>query len=134
MSLDLTKTATQIDGMAVDLKARQNERQQRLHRALEAIQSFAVDDYERMREEMGDSRNGALPAVPDAPDSRLAPRAPAARLLRGGRRRLTHRRRQAPARAVLPDQHRRIGPDPMALTHTPTCSAGLGCTPVTTSW
>ena len=75
MSLDLTKTATQVDGMAVDLKARQNEREQRLGRALEAIESFPVDDYERMREEMGDSRNWALPAVPAAPDSRRAPAA-----------------------------------------------------------
>ena len=73
MSLDLSKTATQIDGMAVELKDRQSEREQRLRSALEAIESFSLDDYEVMREQVGESRNWNLPAVLDAPDSRYSP-------------------------------------------------------------
>ena len=77
MSLDLGNTATQIDGMALELKARQGEREQRLERAVRAIEDLSIDTYNSRREREGAATLG-VPRVLEAPGSRHAPEPPAA--------------------------------------------------------
>ena len=49
MSLDLNRTAAQIDGMAQALRDRQHAREERVARALEAVRTFDPDVYEARR-------------------------------------------------------------------------------------
>ena len=73
MSLDLISTATQIDGMAVDLSAHRTEREARLRRALEAVEGFSLDGYGAARDLAGEALRWAAPAVLEAPRSHHAP-------------------------------------------------------------
>ena len=73
MSLDLTKTALQLDGMALDLKARQGEHDLRLESALEVIGSLDVADSERDRQRSRSTIAWAVPSVIDATGSGHAP-------------------------------------------------------------
>ena len=73
MSLDLSKTAVQIDGMAQNLKARQNDHVQRLQRALTAIEGFSPQDFNRKREQQGQAPSWAVPRVLDTPSARYPP-------------------------------------------------------------
>ena len=73
MSLDLSKTAIQIDQMALELKARQSERAVRLERALGAIDSFSVPGYERKRHQSEQTLAWNVPAVVDKPGARYTP-------------------------------------------------------------
>ena len=72
MSLNLAKTALQIDGMAVDLKARQSDHEARIGNAIAALRAFDQAAYEEkvtlQREETG----RLAPRFPDAPDARQA--------------------------------------------------------------
>jgi len=70
MSLDLSSTALQIDGMAQDLRSRQSERGQRLERALGIIGGFSLEDYAARREGLGEDLAWRVPRILDAPDSR----------------------------------------------------------------
>ena len=71
MSLDLGKTALQIDGMAVELKTRQSDRQLRLQAALRAIGDFSLDSYNSRREQEVDG--WAVPSVLEDSRSRRPP-------------------------------------------------------------
>ena len=71
MSLDLGKTALQIDGMAVELKTRQSDRQLRLQAALRAIGDFSLDSYNSRREQGVDG--WAVPSVLEDSWSRRPP-------------------------------------------------------------
>ena len=73
MSLDLSKTALEIDQMALGLRARQGERRLRLERALEAVGSFNAADYERKRLQSEATIAWAVPMVQDDPGARYAP-------------------------------------------------------------
>ncbi len=70
MSLDLTGTAVQIDGMAVEMRARQDHHQRRLHAALEAIWAFPLDEYAEKREQGGGDAAWNAPAVLESPGAR----------------------------------------------------------------
>ena len=72
MSLDLTKTALQIDEMALDLKARQSERDLRLEKALEVIGSLDAGAVERDRQRSRTTIAWAVPSFLDEPGSRYA--------------------------------------------------------------
>ena len=72
MSLDLTKTALQLDEMALDLKARQGERELRLEKALEVIDSLDAGDSERDRQRSRSTIAWTVPSVLDKPGSRHA--------------------------------------------------------------
>ena len=76
MSLDLGKTALEIDQMALSLKARHSDRRLRLERALEAVGSFNVEDNERKRLESKPTVAWRIPAVRDHPGARHALPAP----------------------------------------------------------
>ena len=58
MSLDLARTALQIDGMAADLRAREGRRQGRIGNALRALQGFPLDEYAARRGQGGDEIRG----------------------------------------------------------------------------
>ena len=73
MSLDLSKAATQIDGMAVDLRARQSDREERVRRAVIAAREFPLDDDSPMPEGGEEAHDWAVARVLDAPDSRHVP-------------------------------------------------------------
>ena len=73
MSLDLTKTALQIDRMASDLKARQSQRELRLQRSLEAVNSLDVEKYEQMRQRSSATLAWSVPKIIDEPGARYAP-------------------------------------------------------------
>ena len=73
MSLDLAKTAPQIEAMASDLRERSGQRTRRLGRALEAVAAF---DPERYREGRRDSEATLAWNVPEAMDSPAARYAP----------------------------------------------------------
>jgi len=78
MSLDLTSTAMQVDGMSADLVSRLGHREGRLRNALRALQRCDVDEYTARRDmadrdsawntpEMGEDRatRHDLPLAPD---------------------------------------------------------------------
>ena len=70
MSLDLARTALQIDGMATDLRAREGRRQRRIGNALRALQGFPLDEYAARREQGGNELTWNTPRVLEAPDAR----------------------------------------------------------------
>ena len=49
MSLDLGKTALQIERMTDELRGRQNDRQRRLVKAIRETEAFKTDAYEEKR-------------------------------------------------------------------------------------
>ena len=69
MSLDFIKTASQIDSMAADLKAHQNDRDQRLENALVNISGFSLACYKTKRELVGNEAPYPLPIIIDPPIS-----------------------------------------------------------------
>lgn len=71
MSLDLSRTATQIDEMTVDLKTRQSGRELRIQSALRALAELRLDDFESKLAEGGDS-TWAVPRILAPPGSRHA--------------------------------------------------------------
>ncbi len=73
MSLDLARTALQIDGMAVDLRARKDRRRLRLHNALAALDGFALDEYAGWREQADRDLTWNTPIVMEAPGVRHDP-------------------------------------------------------------
>ena len=73
MSLDLTRTALQVDGMARELKVRQADRSVRLQRALAAVDSFSVPDYEDKRRRSQGTLAWRVPAAFDGPSARYDP-------------------------------------------------------------
>jgi GNAT superfamily N-acetyltransferase len=76
MALDLGNTATQIDGMALELKARGGDHRQRLDRALNALETFSVDGYNLKLEQGGEAVSRDPPAIMEAPASRRAAQSP----------------------------------------------------------
>ena len=77
MSLDLTATALQIDQMAADLKARQNDRGSRLEKAVRIITSVDVAEYERQRVDSNSTIAWRVPSATEDPGaSHEAPPAP----------------------------------------------------------
>ena len=73
MSLDLSRTAVQVDGMAVHLKNRQSDRLQRLQRGLRAVEDFSLEAYNVKWAQERASEGWEAPRVLEAPDSRHAP-------------------------------------------------------------
>ena len=73
MSLDLAKTALQIDGMAGELRGRQDDRRRRQDRALEAMASFDVDAYQEKRRRSEATLLWRVPGVLDSPAARYPP-------------------------------------------------------------
>ena len=72
MSLDLNKTAVQIDGMAGQLRAGQNDREQRIQRALRAAEELSPEEY-ALRQQQDEEAAFGTPRVIEAPGSRHAP-------------------------------------------------------------
>ena len=71
MSLDLSETAIQLDGMALDLRARQGDRELRLERALEALDAFDVNSYRGRLEESASTLAWSLPTPVDGSGERV---------------------------------------------------------------
>ena len=87
MSLDLGNTALQIERMTEDLRARQNDRQRRLVKAVRETQSFDTATYREKRERSRNTFNFiAPPRVGGPPATPYDPHPPQAaqRLLRSG--------------------------------------------------
>ena len=72
MSLDLERTALQIDEMAAHLRSQQSDRTRRLRRAVETAHGFDVEAYRQERERGADSLRWGLPGVLDSPAARRA--------------------------------------------------------------
>jgi len=72
MSLDLSRTATQVDEMTVDLKTRQSGRELRIQNALRALAEFQLDDFDSKLAQGGDL-TWAVPRILAPPGSRHAP-------------------------------------------------------------
>ena len=73
MSLDLAKAALQIDGMADELRGRQDDRRRRLDRAMEAVSSFDVDAYQEKGRQSEATLLWRVPGVLDSPAARYPP-------------------------------------------------------------
>ena len=73
MSLDLSNTALQIDGMTADFNARQSDRDRRFHNALRAIRDFSLDDYTLKVESAANELTWGIPGMLDHPASNYAP-------------------------------------------------------------
>ena len=73
MSLDLTKTALQIDQMAQQLNARQNDHRLRLQHALEVVDSLDVADYESKRQQSKGTLAWNVPMFMEDPGARHTP-------------------------------------------------------------
>ena len=73
MSLDLGRTALQIDSMASELSSRQTERRLRLQKALAAVGSFDVAANQRKRRESKATLAWSVPGILDGPGARYSP-------------------------------------------------------------
>ena len=78
MSLDLSKTALQIDGMASDLRARHGDWERRLDLAVKAARELTPDAYASRGERWGGPMEEVAAAVLDARDSHGTPPPPPA--------------------------------------------------------
>jgi len=67
LSLDLIKIASQIDSMAADLKAHQNDHKQRSENALVNIRGFSLECYKTKRDLVGNEAPYPLPIIIDPP-------------------------------------------------------------------
>ncbi len=67
MSLDLTKTAIQIDLMGKTLKKRQNDRRSHREMAINAVSDFEEVPYEEKRQRSVSTLNWSVPMMKDAP-------------------------------------------------------------------
>jgi GNAT superfamily N-acetyltransferase len=76
MSLDLTDTALQIDGMARELRARHGDRALRIQNAREAADSFDVAEYEAKRQDSKGVLTWNAPVALDSPGKHYAPPSP----------------------------------------------------------
>ncbi len=75
MSLDLTNTAAQIDGMASHIRARQSDRELRIENALRVLVDFPVDEFTAQVAQQPEAA-WAVPGLLGPPDSRSAPPSP----------------------------------------------------------
>lgn len=75
MSLDLTRTAIQIDQMSRDLKTRQDDREMRIQRALQTLVSFQLDEFVQKLSQKKDLA-WAVPQMLNVPSSRHTPPEP----------------------------------------------------------
>ncbi len=66
MSLDLSKTALQIDQMASELKAQQSNFREHLGRAVDALDTFDADEYERKRQQSAEAMFWSVPRAWDS--------------------------------------------------------------------
>ena len=73
MSLDLAKTATQIEGMADDMRSRRSDMEGRLNRARRQVESFDTSEYEAKRARSSDTLNWTPPRVDEDPSARFDP-------------------------------------------------------------
>ena len=73
MSLDLAKTAAQIESMADDMRSRRSDLEQRLARARYQVESFDTAEYEAKRARSSDKLNWTPPRVDEAPSARFDP-------------------------------------------------------------
>ena len=73
MALDLSWTATQIDIMAADLKARHADRSMRLRRAHAAASAFDPQEYATKLSQPGTDLNWVVPGVQERIDAAYSP-------------------------------------------------------------
>ena len=73
MSLDLGKTATQIERMADDMRSRRSDVEGRLNRARRQVESFDTSEYEAKRARSSDTLNWTPPRVDEDPSARFEP-------------------------------------------------------------
>ena len=73
MSLDLGKTAIQIDRMAEDMRSRRSDMEGRLNRARRQVESFDTSEYESKRAKSADTLNWTPPRVDEDPSARFEP-------------------------------------------------------------
>ena len=73
MSLDLGRTALQIDEMASELSSRQTEGHLRIQKALAAVGSFDLAANQRKRLESKGTMAWSVPGIPDDPGARYSP-------------------------------------------------------------
>ena len=73
MSLDLARTALQIDGMVGELRAREGDRRRRLERAGEAAGALVVEDQEEKRLRSEATLVWPIPRLLDSPADRHGP-------------------------------------------------------------
>ena len=73
MSLDLAKTATQIERMAEDMRSRRSDMEGRLARARRQVESFDTSEYEAKRARSSDTLNWTPPRVDEDPSARFDP-------------------------------------------------------------
>ena len=73
MSLDLGKTALQIERMTDDLRARQDDKRRRLSRAVRETEAFDASAYEDKRARSANTFNWTAPRVESPPSARYYP-------------------------------------------------------------
>lgn len=73
MSLDLGKTALQIERMTDDLRARSNDKRRRLDSAIAHIETFDPAEYEDKRARSANYLNWIAPMVKNRPSARYYP-------------------------------------------------------------
>ena len=73
MGLDLGNTALQIDAMAEDLRARQNDKRSRLARAIGGVLDFDLETYDRKRARGSNALNWVVPGVGSLPSAQYDP-------------------------------------------------------------
>ena len=73
MSLDLGKTAIQIERMAEDMRSRRSDMEARLNRARRHVESFDTGEYEAKRARSSEKLNWTAPRIDEDPSARFDP-------------------------------------------------------------
>ena len=73
MALDLTRTAAQIDEMAIMLRERRGDKRARLERAMAAAQALDPQEYEMRRQQLGSHVGRPPPTITENPCVAYAP-------------------------------------------------------------
>ena len=73
MSLDLAKTAIQIEHMAEDMRSRRSDMEARLNRARHQVESFDTGEYEAKRARSSEKLNWTAPRIDEDPSARFDP-------------------------------------------------------------
>ena len=72
MSLNLLKTAKQIDVMATNISGRQNVHLEKIKKAINAINQFSIENFKQLKNEKSNELSFVVPTIVDHPKNRYS--------------------------------------------------------------
>ena len=72
MSLNLLKTAKQIDVMATNISGRQNVHLEKIKKAINAINNFSIDNFKHLKDKKANELSFIVPTILEPPKNRYS--------------------------------------------------------------